>query len=271
MFQINKIMYYLLGFYFFLLGAIFASFFSCLAWRLSREESAWPSSRCDHCQRLLRWFENVPVLGYLLLGGRCSSCHQKINWQYFVAEIFGGFLFLLAFILFFKNSSFFLTDWLLADDLFKFLVQLFTLLILFFVMIYDGRYYLVSLPMVFSASVVLYFINLFFGIQWFVPLIAAIIGGGFFWLQYLLTRGKGIGEGDIYLGILFGFIFPNYLNLLTAIIISYFIGAIVGLTLIVLRKKKLSSALPLGFFLALGGMITILFGNQLINWYFGWL
>jgi len=126
---------------------------------------------------------------------------------------------------------------------------------------------------VLGASLVLYIFSLFLGIAWFMPLVSAILGGGFFFLQYFLTKGKGIGEGDIYLGILLGFIFPEYLHLflLFAVVISYFLGAITGLSLIAFGKKKLGGALPLGFFLALGGMITIFFGPGIIGWYLGLL
>ncbi|MFZ4648763.1 MAG: prepilin peptidase [Patescibacteria group bacterium] len=262
-------MYYLFCLYFFALGSIFGSFFSCLAWRLHLEESTLPSSHCDFCGRRLKWFENVPVLSFLLLRGRCSSCHKKINWQYFAAELFGGILFLLAFIVFFRNPLVFEKLLFSGRGWFQFAIQLFSLAILFFVMIYDGRYYLVSLPITIGASLLLYFLHVATGIQWFAPLVSALIGGGFFFIQYFLTKGKGIGEGDIYLGILLGMIFPEYLHLflLLAVIISYFIGAATGLTLVAFGRKKLGSTLPLGLFLAIGGMITILFGGEIITWY----
>ncbi len=266
-------MYYLFGFYFFLLGAVFGSFLSCLAWRLYKNESAWPSSRCDACGRKLSWFENIPVLSYLLLRGQCSSCHKKISWQYFAAELFGGILFSGAFLLFFKNHLYFSTLLPSGNEWLQFIGQIFSLAVLLFVLIYDGRYYLVSPSIVLGASLVLYIFSLFLGIAWFMPLVSAILGGGFFFLQYFLTKGKGIGEGDIYLGILLGFIFPEYLHLflLFAVVISYFLGAITGLSLIAFGKKKLGGALPLGFFLALGGMITIFFGPGIIGWYLGLL
>ena len=266
-------MYYLFGFYFFILGAVFGSFLSCLAWRLYSEKSVWPTSRCDSCGRKLKWFENVPVLGYLLLKGKCSSCHKKISWQYFAAELFGGLLFVGAFFVAFQNTQYFSYIFPASGEWLQLIFNLFALAVLLFVMIYDGRYYLVSVPFIIGSCVILYLFDLALGIQWFAPLVSAAIGGGFFLIQYLITRGKGIGEGDIYLGVLLGFIFPELLHLflLFSILISYVIGALTGLFLIIIGKKKLGSALPLGFFLALGGMITILFGANFIVWYLGLL
>ena len=264
-------MYQLFVFYFFALGAIFGSFLSCLAWRLYQEKSAWPASRCDSCGRHLKWFENIPVLSYLALRGRCSSCHKKISWQYFAAEVFGGLLFAAAFLLFFRDQTYFsaiLPSW---RQWLEISLQLLSLAVLFFVMIYDGRYYLVSVPFVLGSALLIFLISLGLGVSWFMPLITAAIGGAFFLIQYLLTKKKGIGEGDIYLGILLGFIFPDFAQLACALVLSYVVGAVCALTLIAFGQKKLSSRLPLGFFLALGGMATVLFGTSLLNWYLGLL
>jgi len=231
-------MYYLFGFYFFILGAVFGSFLSCLAWRIYSEKSVWPASRCDSCGRKLKWFENVPVLGYLLLKGKCSSCHKKISWQYFIAELFGGLLFVGAYFIAFQNTQYFSTIFPSSSEWWQLIFNLFALVVLLFVMIYDGRYYLVSVPFIVCACVILYLFNFSLGVQWFTPLISAVVGGGFFLIQYLITKGKGIGEGDIYLGILLGFIFPELINLFlfASILISYLIGATTGLFLIAIGK-----------------------------------
>lgn len=142
---------------------------------------------------------------------------------------------------------------------------------IFFVLIYDGRYFLVSLPITLSSALIFFVFNIFLGVTWFAPLISAAIGASFFLVQYLLTKGRGIGEGDIYLGVLLGCIFPNYLLLIFAILLSYLIGAVSGLILVIFGKKGLKSSLPLGLFLALGAMITIFYGQQVINWYFALL
>lgn len=266
-------MYYLFGFYFFIIGAAFGSFLSCLAWRLYSEKNVWPESRCDSCGRSLRWYENIPVLSFALLGGKCSSCHKKISWQYFAAEIFSGILFSAMFFMFFKNQQYFLNIFPSSSEWLHLSFKIFSLIVLLFVMIYDGRYYLVSLPVVIVSCAILYILNLFLGIQWFLPLIAGAAGGAFFLIQYLITKGKGIGEGDIYLGVLLGFIFPEILKLtlLLSVTLSYFIGALCGIFLIIIGKKKLSSVLPLGLFLSIGGMITVFFGSDIIAWYLGLL
>ena len=90
-----------------------------------------------------------------------------------------------------------------------------------------------------------------------------------FAVQYWLTRGKGIGEGDIWLGMFLGITFVNLSQLAVAILSAYFLGSVVGLTLLAFKKKKLGSRLPLGVFLAAGALIAIFFGSDLANWYQG--
>lgn len=96
-------------------------------------------------------------------------------------------------------------------------------------------------------------------------------GGLFFLSQYLLTRGKGLGEGDIYLGILLGAIFSFSISLFAAIFIAYILGSLIGIILMILNKKSWSSKLPLGVFLSLGAIISIILEQEilyLVNIYF---
>jgi prepilin signal peptidase PulO-like enzyme (type II secretory pathway) len=93
----------------------------------------------------------------------------------------------------------------------------------------------------------------------------------FFLLQYLLTKGKGLGEGDIWLGLLLGAIFSSYLSLISAIFSAYIIGSLVGVLLILFKNKSWGSKLPLGVFLAIGTLIALIFEKNiavLVAWYF---
>ena len=89
----------------------------------------------------------------------------------------------------------------------------------------------------------------------------------FFGLQYLLTRGRGLGEGDICLGLLLGAIFPEWSLLITAILSAYLVGTVVGLMLIISGHKSWGSKLPLGVFLAIGALLTLIWGENIVHYY----
>lgn len=245
-------------FYFFLLGTAFGSFLNCASWRIQRGATLWDRSYCDYCQRALPWFENIPILSYLALQGRCSACKKEFSSQYPLVEALTGVLF------FFAAAS--LPDW-GGHSLLILCARLLIILTLVFIMIHDANYYLVSLPMVIGSAVVIFVMDLLLGVTWYLPLICAVISASFFLVQYLFTRGRGIGEGDIYLGVLLGFIFPYYPALIVAILVAYFIGALVSVVLLLSRQKKLGEKLPLGVFLSLGALFSLFFAPQTINWY----
>jgi len=95
------------------------------------------------------------------------------------------------------------------------------------------------------------------------------MGGGFFLIQFLVSRGKWIGGGDIRLGFLMGFSLGYPSHLILAVLTAYFIGSIVGLSLIVSKKKEWNSEVPLGVFLASATIFAIFLGDKIINWYLG--
>jgi len=95
------------------------------------------------------------------------------------------------------------------------------------------------------------------------------MGGGFFLIQFLVSRGKWIGGGDIRLGFLMGFSLGYPSHLILAILAAYFIGSVTGLSLIIFKKKKWNSEVPLGVFLTSATIFTIFWGDKVINWYLG--
>jgi len=117
--------------------------------------------------------------------------------------------------------------------------------------------------------VIVLILNLILGFNWFILLLASLIGGGFFLLQFVISRGEWIGGGDIRLGVLMGLALGRIDYLITAIMLAYFIGSIVGIGLMAFKKKQWGSKLPLGVFLSLATIITMFTGFEIINWYFG--
>lgn len=238
-------------------GLIIGSFLNCLIWRLYKNETLGGRSYCPQCRKTIVWYDNIPLLSFIFLGGRCRHCRQKISWQYPLVELLTAILLVLTWRadLFNPNFSLLLIrDWLI----------IITLIIVF---VYDYRWQLIPLTVVWSSSAVICILNLILGIFWFNLLFFAALGAGFFLIQYLATNKKGVGEGDIWLGMLLGLAFPRIDDLLLIMLISYSLGALVGLILMLSHRKGWKSSLALGPFLALGAIITLIWGGSLIDWY----
>lgn len=236
------------------------SFINCLAWRLYKEETILGRSYCPKCLKQLNWFDNIPLFSFLMLKGKCRHCSQKISWQYPLVEFITGLLFAAAFVSFIDYSWWFLL---------KVAIVILTLILVF---IFDFRWYLIPVNFLLWTGGVLAVVGFFsypYGLGAYILalFISVIASSLFFAAQYWVTRGKGIGEGDIWLGMFLGIIFVNLSDLIVAILSAYFIGSIFGLTLIVLKKKKLGSKLPLGVFLTIGALISIFFGHNITHWY----
>jgi len=144
-------------------------------------------------------------------------------------------------------------------------IIIFTMVAIF---VYDLRWYLIPDRLIIPASVIILLGNIFLGFNFVNLLILAGVGGGFFLIQFLLTRGKGIGGGDIRLGIFMGVALGRFDLLVLAMLISYTLGSVVGICLIIKGKKGLKSEMPLGVFLAIGTIVTLFFGENILKWYF---
>ncbi|MDP2736969.1 MAG: prepilin peptidase [bacterium] len=253
----------------FLFGLIIGSFLNCLIWRLHKKEGLMNRSYCPKCNQQIAWYDNIPVLSFVMLGGKCRQCGKTISWQYPMVELMVGILFVMAFINNFQTifpalamqggtSNFQFLMLILRDF---FLISVMTV-----IFIYDLRWYLILDIVALPACLVMLIFNLILGFSLWNLLISGIIGGSFFLIQFVISKGKWIGGGDIRLGLLIG-LSLGWPGVLVAIIISYFIGSVVGIGLILAGKKKWGSEVPLGVFLAVGTIITLFYQGQILNWY----
>jgi prepilin signal peptidase PulO-like enzyme (type II secretory pathway) len=159
-------MFYLILFFIFVFGLIIGSFLNCLIWRLRKKESLMGRSYCPKCKNQIAWYDNVPVLSFILLGGKCRHCHKPISWQYPVVELVTGILFVAAFIINFQFSiSNFQT---ISNFQFPnmFIIQLFRdwflIAVMIVIFIYDLRWYLILDSVVLPACLVVFIFNLMF-------------------------------------------------------------------------------------------------------------
>ncbi|MCX6792471.1 MAG: prepilin peptidase [Candidatus Falkowbacteria bacterium] len=249
-------------------GFIIGSFLNCLIWRLYEDESMGGRSHCRSCKKTIAWYDNLPVISYLILGGSCRHCKKHISWQYPIVEALVGLFFMLA--IWRLISEFGAIDlWQLNNWLTLlrnwFLISIFTII---FVM--DLRWFVIFDRVSLTAAGVVLALNLYLGFSWQSLLISATIGTGFFLVQFIVSHGRWIGGGDIRLGLLLGVAF-GWPNVLPAIFLGYGIGAVVGLLLLAFGKKHWGSKLPLGTFLSVSALIVLLYGQTIVNWYLNFI
>ncbi|KKQ27440.1 MAG: Type 4 prepilin-like protein leader peptide-processing enzyme [Candidatus Magasanikbacteria bacterium GW2011_GWC2_37_14] len=246
--------------YIFIIGLCFGSFLNALVYRIHEKKSLWTRSACPNCQKEIIWYDNIPVFSFLFLKGKCRNCHNKISWQYPLVELALGILFLVP-TLFISYPD--------LKILISLLVQWLIIFDLAFIFLYDYKYQEILDLSIWPLVIFLFDFNYFFEVFSIVNmLIAVAIGGGFFLLQYLISRGRWIGGGDIILGVLMGVIL-GWPNILLALFIAYILGGIVGVILLLLKKKQANSEIPFGTFLVIGTLVAMWWGNRIVEWYLG--
>ncbi|HEY0427895.1 MAG TPA: prepilin peptidase [Pyrinomonadaceae bacterium] len=269
----------------FLLGACIGSFLNVIIHRIPNEESiVFPNSACPKCKNPIKPYDNIPVLSWLILGGKCRNCKNAISPRYPAVELLNALLFLLVF-------------WQIGFNPFLLVALVFVTAIVALIFI-DAEHMIlpdvINFPLLFFALIVrlafafafgsAYFSDLqFFPLNqmsnlpvWLVSLIGAVlgglVGGGFLWLVGAIwkkLRGvDAMGLGDVKMMFAVGAILGWRLTLLS-IFLGAFSGAIIGVVVISRQKDKdLQTQIPFGIFLGIGSILVLLFGEQMIRWYF---
>jgi len=241
----------------FVLGLLVGSFLNVCIYRLPRRESLnWPGSHCTSCDRPLSWYENIPLVSWLVLRGRCRTCHTPISPVYPIVEALTGLVFLTAF------ELYALTPLLAARLLFA------CAMIVLFVIDLQHR----ILPNVITVTGVPigFALSLFLPPGWKESLIGLVLGGGVLWVigeAYYRLRGiDGLGMGDVKMLAMIGAFLGWRLTLVTLIFAS-FTGALVGVALLTSGRGGMKAALPFGTFLAVGAVVAAVAGDQIFTWY----
>lgn len=243
-------------------GLAVGSFLNVVIGRLRSGERGWRSrSRCPECHTMLRPSELVPLISFLLLRGRCRSCKKPISWQYPLVEFTTMALFLLAGLLRAPTIDVaapftllpFLRDWIFIS----FLTVVFVI---------DLRDMVVFDSVTLPAAGLAFLINIVLGHDVLNLLLAAVVGAGFFLLQYVVSRGRWIGGGDIRIGAMMGMMLGFPLVIL-ALFAAYIVGAIVALGLMAAGKAKWTGQMAFGTFLSVATVLALFFGQDAMNWY----
>ncbi len=244
----------------FLFGTIVGSFLNCVIYRLEQGQSFLKGrSYCPLCKHTLSWQDLVPILSFLFLKGKCRYCQKQISWQYPLVELSTGILFLFIYLISRGLSS----------VIFNWTVSCFLIIIF----VYDLKHYLIPDKIIYPAIEITFLYQLFrvwnfghwdlFGI-W--NLGFGILSSLLLLMIILLSRGRWMGFGDFTLAILMG-LFLGWPNILVALFSAFFIGAIIGIGLIIAGKKHLKSEVPFGPFLVTGTFLAMFWGGAIVNWY----
>lgn len=272
-----------LGFFFFAFGAIIGSFLNVLIHRLPREESVvFPNSACPSCTSPIKPYDNIPILSWLLLRGRCRQCQTSISIRYPLVELITALLFLLTFAvtgftvllpfnLLFVSAIVVLVfidaEHMILPDAINYPATLIVLITR------------IALPLLTGASI-------FNDLQtapllrlnaplWLTSLIGAILGaaagGGSLWvLGWLWKKLRGVeamGFGDVKMMLWVG-AFLGWRATFLTLFLAAATGALVGIWLVVSRRERdFQTQIPFGIFLGIGSIITLFFGDSIINWY----
>lgn len=250
----------------FVTGLCFGSFANVIIYRLPRKQSiARPPSSCPFCGKRLGFWELVPLLGYLLIRGRCRGCRAGVSVRYPAVELLTGSIFVLVY-----------TRFSLALDFFVYATLLFLLLV---IAVIDLEHRIVPNSLVAAGLIagVIYFtpgiLNYFTAVH---PLLLSsqnpvdalsgfLLGTTIMLVIFLVSRG-GMGAGDIKLMALIG-LFVGLRGTALVLMIGFLLGAITGIFFLVTGKLSRKDALPFAPFLALGALVQVMAGEQIWEWY----
>lgn len=285
----------------FIVGIVLGSFIKVLADRSLTGKSFWGRSYCFYCKAGLKWYDLFPIFSYLFLQGKCRYCKKKISTEYLLVEVVMGLLIGILFWQSFQNFQS-IINFQFTIFLLELLINTFFIAVLAALFLTDlkkmfipDRIILPSIVIGIVLNIVLTIIKISFlyyslsqttigrlllppKSDYFLrhaliaaqPLFYGILMGlaiaGFFLSLIIITKGKGMGGGDVKLGAFIG-VMLGFPNALIALVLSFLTGAIFSIILIITGKKHFGQTIPFGPFLALGSLIMLFWGQQILDWY----
>lgn len=238
----------------FVLGLCIGSFVNMAVWRIGSGKSLFKEKRsfCDFCGKQLKWFDNIPIISWIIYKGKSRCCGKKLPLLYPIVEVLTGILFLLNYIL-------------LGNNIWLMVINLFILGLLVFESAFDFKY--MVLPDITAWAIIILAL-----IKWIIIgmpfnyLVSATVSGLFvFVLHKIKIKGQeAMGDGDILLAIFMG-LFLGFPNIIVAFYIAFIVGAIIGALLIHGKKVAKLTPIPFGPFLILGTIIACFWGEKIVK------
>ncbi len=245
---------------FFGFGLIVGSFLNAVLWRMKEGMTLGGRSMCPRCRAKIAWYDNIPMVSFLILGGKCRACREKISWRYPAIECSTGLLFALIgneFFVWWDASSWVLTTLYLVSGAILILIFLHDLEtmeipnILLWIGVGSALPLLLVLDAIgFHSGVSPWSLSLHSGI------LAALVGFLPLFLLSALSRETWMGMGDGFLAFFLGLV-VGWPHMLVALVLAFALGSVVGIFLILLKKKGMRSQVPLGPFLIVGAFLAL--------------
>lgn len=288
----------------FIIGMVLGSFIKAISDRSLTDRSFFGRSYCEKCKHTLAWYDLFPLLSYLTLGGKCRYCKKKIGKEYLAIETLSGILFAFLFWHHFQTLPGINDPYNLSVFIFELIFKTFFVLVLSILTLTDIKEMLIPdrivipaiaittlsliLITIYKVSFLYYFLaNDSLGKYMLPPhgdyfqrhayilsepllgsIVCGVLIGAFFLSLVVITRGRGMGGGDIKLGAFIG-VGLGFPYSIFAIMLSFITGAIFSIALILLGKKRFGQTIPFGPFLVLGSLILLFWGDAILKLYLG--
>lgn len=254
-------MYYGINFVLiFILGLIVGSFSNVCIYRIPRNESIiYPASHCPKCRSNIKPVDNIPLLSYILLKGRCRSCKSKISIQYPIVELLTGLIYLIIYLIY---------D--LSIQSLIYIILSSTLIIIAFIDLNEQIVPdVISLPGIVIGFIISFFVPY---ISFINSALGVLVGGGIILIigmaGSVIFKKEAMGGGDVKLAAMIG-AFLGWRYIVISLFLGFFLGALAGIFLIMSKIKSREDTVPFGPFIVLGSFITLLWGDKIISWYIG--
>jgi len=255
-YETEIILIFILG----LLGLIVGSFSNVCIYRIPRNESIiYPASHCPKCHSNISPKDNIPLLSYILLKGRCRNCKNKISLQYPVVELLSGLTYLIIY-------------WIYGVSIqtLIYIIMSSALIVIAFI---DLNQQIVpdviSLPGIVIGFILSFFVSY---ISFVDSILGIAVGGGIIFVIGLagsvIFKKEAMGGGDVKLAAMVG-AFLGWKYIIVSLFLGFFLGALAGIFLILSKIKSREDVIPFGPFIILGSFITLLWGEKIIAWYLG--
>ncbi|MBA7495629.1 Prepilin peptidase PppA [subsurface metagenome] len=244
----------------FILGLIVGSFSNVCIYRIPRNESIiYPASHCPKCRSNISPKDNIPLLSYILLKGRCRNCKSKISIQYPIVEFITGLIYLIIYLIYGLN----------IQSLIYIILSSALIIITFIDLNEQVIPEVISLPGIVVGLILSFFVTY---VSFINSALGIVIGGGIILVirlaGSLIFKKESMGIGDIELAAMIG-AFLGWRYIIMSLFLGFFLGALAGIILILSKIKSREDVVPFGPFIVLGSFITLLWGEKIITWYIG--
>lgn len=281
----------------FLIGASLGSFLNVLALRYKEDkfilnkEIIGGRSHCPYCNKKLNWYELIPLISFIIQKGKCRDCKKKLSWQYPLVEFISGLVFIATFIYFQNELLVFFSKTLFNLFYFWTFVLIWDIILLTLILVFliDLKLKIIPNEIIVFLFILALFLNIlsyqnwsnfysflgpynsFFGnfyeIFWQNKLVSFIFSLLFFGGLILITLGRGIGMGDVKLMLTLSLIF-GWPDILIISGLSFILGGIISIFLILYKKTTIKGILPFGPFIVASSFLILFLGEKILNFYF---